>query len=50
VLRFEMWTLKKKSDYFQSYLDQPNRHLRYGYVSGCDMTRQVSWAITKLVS
>ncbi|CAF0856268.1 unnamed protein product [Adineta steineri] len=40
VIRFEMWTLERKAKHFQTFLDQPDRHDKYGLVSGCDMT---SW-------
>jgi hypothetical protein len=39
VIRFEMWTLAKKADYFQRFLDQSNRHVRYDLVSDCSMSK-----------
>ncbi|CAF1590396.1 unnamed protein product [Didymodactylos carnosus] len=44
VLRFEMWTLAQKAEYFQMFLDQPGRHDKYGLVSSCDMS---SWGDTR---
>jgi len=40
VIRFEMWTLAKKADYFQRFFDEPSRYVKYGLVCGCDMS---SW-------
>lgn len=44
VLRFEKWTLAQKAEYFQTFLDQPGRHDKYGLVSSCSMT---SWGDTR---
>lgn len=35
VIRFEMWTLAKKAEHFQKFIDDSNRHVRYGFVSDC---------------
>ncbi|CAF2476547.1 unnamed protein product [Rotaria sp. Silwood2] len=40
VLRFEKWTLAQKAEHFQRFLDQPDRHDKYGLVSRCNMS---SW-------
>jgi hypothetical protein len=37
VLRFEMWTLARKAEHFQRFLDQPERHDKYGLVATCNM-------------
>jgi len=39
VLRFQMWTLAKKAEHFQNFIDQSDRHVRYGLVSGCGMSK-----------
>lgn len=38
VLRFEMWTLVQKAEYFQTIVDQPRRHEKNGFVSDCSMS------------
>ncbi|CAF3331636.1 unnamed protein product [Rotaria socialis] len=40
VIRFEMWTLAKKANYFQKWFDSPSRYVKYGLVCGCTMS---SW-------
>jgi hypothetical protein len=39
VLRFQMWTLAQKAQHFQNFIDQSDRHVRYGFVSGCGMSK-----------
>jgi hypothetical protein len=39
IIRFEMWTLKKKAEFFQKYIDETNRHVRYNLVSSCGMSK-----------
>lgn len=38
IIRFEMWTLAKKADYFQRLLDPPSRYMKYGLVCECIMS------------
>lgn len=40
VIRFELWTLAQKADYFQRWFDPPSRYMKYGLVCGCQMS---SW-------
>ncbi|CAF3718897.1 unnamed protein product [Rotaria sordida] len=40
ILRFEMWTLARKVEHFQAFLDQSGRHDEYGFISSCNMS---SW-------
>ncbi|CAF3394818.1 unnamed protein product [Rotaria sp. Silwood2] len=40
IIRFEMWTLAQKADYFQKFFDPPSRFVKYGLVCGCLMS---SW-------
>ena len=40
VIRFEMWTLSQKADYFQKLLDPPSKYVKYGLVCECYMS---SW-------
>ncbi|CAF4149800.1 unnamed protein product [Rotaria magnacalcarata] len=40
VIRFEMWTLAQKANYFQKWFDSPSRYVKYGLVCGCTMS---SW-------
>ena len=35
VLRSEFWTLQQKALWYQSYMDQPDRHSKYGLVADC---------------
>jgi hypothetical protein len=39
ILRFQMWTLAKKAEHFQSLIDQPHRHVRYDLISECYMSK-----------
>ena len=38
ILRFQMWTLKDKAEHFQSFVDRSDRHVKYGFVSDCQMS------------
>jgi hypothetical protein len=38
ILRFQMWTLEKKAQHFQSFIDESSRHVKYGFVSDCGMS------------
>jgi hypothetical protein len=40
VIRFEMWTLAQKADYFQKFFEPPSRYVKYGLVCECKMS---SW-------
>jgi hypothetical protein len=39
VIRFQMWTLAKKAEHFQKFIDDSDRHVRYDLVSGCGMSK-----------
>lgn len=41
VLYFQMINLERKAKYFQDYIDKTDRHVKYGFVSDCQMS---SWA------
>jgi hypothetical protein len=39
IIRFQMWTLAKKAEHFQRFIDESTKHVRYDLVSDCSMSK-----------